>query len=1402
MIVDMENKRKRIGIWIAAALIISVVGGLLWNGSRDVAYAREVFVETETLVQEKVNAGSTFTVLEIVSAQENARLGYLVGGCEPYLYDMKDTLLTEGIITEDATTTVDYPITRTGVETLEYDTKQPDLVAAGYTEKEVTVTVSSGDSMSDSDVSDGDESGNDTSGNDVSGNGTTTTTIYRYERDVFRNNEIFKKYVLGMTGDYSKLTVQVVTKTPAELTPADIESADLIYISGKNADAYASVQFKSDDVAKNLVNKITQGDSRIPCIIDYEIFEKIDATENGNLYRICLVLLSEFPESAYTSIAASWSEATDGTAWNPIIDTQVVGNNGHFVRENIYWYKYNAADYTNSKNPTGQTPCFVNNDMYSYFSATAVGSGFAEVVAAIDAENYNNSINYPGREAMNTNNITQALTVQYILKYNTNSNIVYKNTISVLEIQPCRDYEFDTAEGKAELISKWIPAFEKNPGAVTVTCMTISEFIGHNEDLNENYDMIYIGSNTGLFNTYTKSVTLGGVTEERTYRRFNDESMTGLLYHHVGDYGNVQYWGLIKTDYSYTDKTQYRFPGNDLTTYKLKELKAFLDGGSPIIVADDFFTYNAAGAVTANGTPVAINGGSEVFTGNDNEAVYGILDTSSYMYQLVVYAVHGIDVETGGSIVDTASRTINWNSRVYRNFFYESGANQDNLLSHINQQKLYLNLTTRPTEYSYKTTGTYGYIESSTYLKPASDGNYYLTYEFSISSLGVAAANQTYDCQLFIDINNDGKFSKTQEEMDTLKITEIATGNVVSRAADGYHLRAGVAYRMTRALPDEYMGCVAWELLCTASTNEDIHASETGYTVVKPVDEEKQLLKILQITSGYSTGTSPTGGLNSNNLNLQEELKQGTSVWGELLYNVPDFKLDITTIPTYGDDGLVAKFKADNSYLDNYDMLIFGFGDGFADIRYEPLLDAITDYANDGHCILFAHDTTFVQTSQLIGYYDYSRPNTTGGKQNYIDTTGNTAPFSDLVTYWGDYEGDQRPRFLTQLVRNLGGMDTYGVTLNGAARNGEEIAVGTVAWNELVASGKDIAYKPNTYQTVTVPNTQGATYIQLREWLRPGDDTGWWGALSNTLYTYNIYNNNIFKGLGTMDYSDGALYSSRGNANCNSIVEKVNDGMITNYPYKIADSFQTANTHGQYWALDIESDADNDGESDIVVWYTLEDYTTGDSYYTDDLCSISPKDVRNSYYIYNKGNITYTGVGHTAVSGEQEVKLFINTMVASYIASVKNPSVKIVEDGTTQASEISNITVPYTDGVVLSEEANNTVRVYFSVFDNNIVKGTKTITGNFYLDGTQIDLSIYSSSGTCLYTAGSGSATNVLNSGNIYYVEIPAARLAGHGSVDFSVEIYSDWVRNGEQIQSDKATDTVKITKVELFDLD
>lgn len=119
---------------------------------------------------------------------------------------------------------------------------------------------------------------------------------------------------------------------------------------------------------------------------------------------------------------------------------------------------------------------------------------------------------------------------------------------------------------------------------------------------------------------------------------------------------------------------------------------------------------------------------------------------------------------------------------------------------------------------------------------------------------------------------------------------------------------------------------------------------------------------------------------------------------------------------------------------------------------------------------------------------------------------------------------------------------------------------------------------------------------------------------------------------------------------------KLNNGQLTQYPYAIDDTITIASTHAQWFQLNLE-------DPDIVVWYTLASDNKQDSYVYD----LSPKDAANNYYIYNKGNVTYSGVGHSKVDpisgySPMEIKLFVNTMVAAYRAGVSPPTIEITNE--------------------------------------------------------------------------------------------------------------------------------------------
>ena len=90
------------------------------------------------------------------------------------------------------------------------------------------------------------------------------------------------------------------------------------------------------------------------------------------------------------------------------------------------------------------------------------------------------------------------------------------------------------------------------------------------------------------------------------------------------------------------------------------------------------------------------------------------------------------------------------------------------------------------------------------------------------------------------------------------------------------------------------------------------------------------------------------------------------------------------------------------------------------------------------------------------------------------------------------------------------------------------------------------------------------------------------------------------------------------------------------------DNIGIATTHNQYYTLDLE-------DPNVIPWYNI----TGS--YRD------PYDSWNHYYTYSKGNITYSGTGHTNTGfPDEEQKLFVNTMYRAFLGSNHAPMLTVI----------------------------------------------------------------------------------------------------------------------------------------------
>lgn len=1263
------------------------------------------------------------------------------------------------------------------------------------------VTVSSGNATIDTTDS---EYSIMATGDTASGYGYVSGYLYTKNTEAYTivNNELLKKNVFGKTSDEIKsCAVDIRTVMVSELETSDILGADMIYIHAGSYGTEGVSKDISGENARELVARVAKKESRIPCIMEYAIYDTLGATQpNSNMYKISLMLRSEDLNSTYEymlqgSTGESWDQNTDSTAWKNVKSyiPEILSNNGHYVNDNVYF----VNDIK-----------LVSADFLTTFPNKVVTEGFSDVYNAIVYEN----ATYPDREAMIPDLIDPSIVMQYLVNYEKGVAKLFKTSLRVLELEPCYSFNWDTDSKKADFIQKYAPSFTSNPEAVEIVCMSTAEFVGKNDNLNATYDMIYIGSNLNSFQmeeTYVKDIkaSLG----QRYSRLFNDSNMRGIIYSHVGDItsnNGLNYGcggGLLDSHYVYNEwcgdgnctchkfgyhvKAACRFPGNDITSHNMEDLLEYLKSGYPVVVADNFFLYDNAPAKEnkVRGELVTgINGGIESMyiiqptryicksenSGSWSEVSdkkdvirFGILDSSSYMYQFIKEAIG-----TGNSV--------DWKNRKYKNLLNEKGAcgeNQFIIEEYLNKQKLYLNVTRVPTRYSYTTQGKYDVIKDARYLTMNEDGKYYLQYEFSISNISqLTNTSDRYTCKLFIDDNFDGKFSKTQEEVSELNVTETATGKKVAVN----DLVANVSYTVTRQLPADYVGCIQWQLMVCQNSNTFIQGTETGLTAIKSTKETINILQILPATG--------------DGLNLEAEKGKSNSAWAAALNNVPDFNINIQAITAKNFSEKIHQYLnkpgVDKNHPEYFfddceeifggkgtDMLLMGFIDCYGEIDDKEAVDAIVNFAKSGRSILCSHDMTSWRN-------DY-RGFTGASKKIGWETGGNASVY------------------LSVRIREISGMDAYGCTVNryqgsfpsntGRGYNKYNNGKITDEWQYLVNLGRDMAFKPNTNQEQTVGETSGTNYIQLRdEW-------------KSAYFPYRLKDRDM--------YGDGDK----------TLIEKVNDGVITSYPYEIPDRFVSSTTHSQYFTLDMEEDDDEDGESDVVVWYTVNSRKIDST--KKDLFNVSPNDVCNNYYIYNKGNVIYTGMGHTSYVGDwsvymDEVKLFINTMVAAYRAGVKAPEISIVDNADAGAPRVNFIGIPYDEALGLDPSGNlNTqgdlnatnVKVYFELNDNNIIiNAERKIVAEVWLDDTELafeNTAIYNCENGAKVTSTiqiDGKTYYTLESGKKYYALVNLTPEQIQKSCKIDIKVFSQVKKTSGIVTSERAKDSVTVSRVDMFDLD
>lgn len=429
-------------------------------------------------------------------------------------------------------------------------------------------------------------------------------------------------------------------------------------------------------------------------------------------------------------------------------------------------------------------------------------------------------------------------------------------------------------------------------------------------------------------------------------------------------------------------------------------------------------------------------------------------------------------------------------------------------------------------------------------------------------------------------------------------------------------------------------------------------------------------------------------------------------------------------------------------YLSSYDMLVVGFGDMYANTTPSgSYSEAQVKGAVDGIDLFVESGKSVVFSHDTTTYKNIRRDKKSDN-------------------YWAYY--------LNQCARKNSGMDRYGILENaGSTQTGKE------GFNNILldkqAFGLGWLYKMSMRYYDKSGFTENTTAIsQVNQ-----------GQITSYPYDVNIN-----------------MASSRETVSVKSFF-----GPTTTYEKMSLNTATVSTTHAQYYQLDVERDVDNDGISDVIVWYSLaHDGAQYGAY------AAMPNDVRNNYYIYSCGNVTYTGLGHSSDITDYEAKLFVNTIIAAYNLGIKNPNVSILETKDDVNSSLEKVYRTFDDEIALDSDEDQ--YIYYHVTDSNQINGTKTINMTYYYEVTGGGDGIkewIDENGKTIYLKPLGNA--VCNENQVYEIQLSADTINSVLADQSEMKIYifvetTLTYKSGRSETTDAVCDILAIKKRSLFNLD
>lgn len=1117
-IINKVTYNKRIKPVVSFICVVAIIGALLYrfNFGGEIAYGAEPIKPSVMVGDNTYTNDEKLDILEIVPDKALAELGYLVGG-DSNPIKWQDIMEISNNNTKANIAKEWMRIVNTIIGS---DKKlQVGISGKWYTYGDGGFWSLQGDQFdSEATLRIVDSSNQPMEYQDANGRDVYNLNVFAYI--TFSGYDMCDK-------------IQVTTKIASQVTEADIEKADLIYISAGSHDSSMKnlyVNMAKESNSYSVSDRIDQaGQSRD----NFDILNQdLGATEAWAIYmamanqETAVIMDSNVTNTyngsnidiLYTLIYGAdrevfkeqfWKTKSNNTTYTGTLGKVVIENKGTYSERLKISYKRSGNRYTDVSwsmgclawitqindgttqkyyyNEGTMKPNVWNNTFcYNGDMVMSMGMYNGTIYANTSWDGKGSTIGeaYDIYGSGNTIKITDV--ILYILgDYKFEK---FDGTINVLEIEPAGAYKYNklTAKTAGELLGYFGYRVEgisdeNCTDYVKVTSVASNGFIAMTEDIINNYDLIIISD----YNQYSATQLLINTGITKIYAK---EGPSVNLYDYYGER-------------TYTTALS----GNDFTYKAYEKVLNYIRAGKAIVLADSIY-------------------------------------------------------EGDTSVVDADT---NISKLSYANLLKKLGSEKslENVIKESKAGRKKLTYYKMP-EFTVSEEFYYSAYEGTDIAKPNIQVSDLKAINFS-GNIKNYTEGGSYSLKVYVDKDANGFYTETENDsnellFETLNLDVDSNGNF-----------SVVLQEMSSSL----RGYLQWKAVLFDNST-DMSSDEEGAFVVTYADSEIKTVKVLQI--------SPGG---------KETLRLDSSIFGDVFAqasHTTGLELDVTVLTAEQFEALYTgagfEMKEDaygNKYAENdlltkrgnsgYDMVVLGFSDAYSNNDISDVNGALSNiqyYIESGNSVLMAHD--------VLSFNSYSDKNVINQHVNFASST---------ARYAWSYE-------LTARLRGLIGMDRYNASSGGIT---------------------------------SVKNNQGYSNVFLQQF----------GTVGN--------------GKRILYYPQKAIYDNI----LTTTAKQLNRGQITQYPYRINENLMVANTHTQYFQLDLESQGDTE-EDDIVVWYTLSG--ASNTYY-----GMSGQDALNNYYIYSKGNITYSGAGHINIDKGTEIKLFVNTIIRAIGAGNNLPYVEYNE---------------------------------------------------------------------------------------------------------------------------------------------